>query len=120
FQTARRFMKLMCDKPRMPKQPVYGINDWYFSYGNNSAKLILEHTKLIAPAADGLKNRPFSIIDDGWFQTSPCGPEGKWSWGDNMATPNTNFPDMKKLAEDIRAEGMRPGLWTRPLSIKAG
>ena len=120
FETARRFMKLMCDKPRMPKQPVYGINDWYFSYGNNSSKLIMEHTKLIAPAADGLKNRPFSMIDDGWFKTSACGPEGKWSWGDDMITPNKNFPDMKKLADDIRKEGMRPGLWIRPLSIKAG
>lgn len=120
FETARRFMKLMCDKPRMPKRPVYGINDWYFSYGNNSSKLIMEHTKLISPAADGLKNRPFSMIDDGWFKTSPCGPEGKWSWGDDMITPNSNFPDMKQLADDIRKEGMRPGLWIRPLSIKAG
>ncbi len=120
FETARRFMKLMCDKPRMPKQPVYGINDWYFSYGNNSSKLILEHTRLIAPAAEGLKNRPFSMIDDGWFKTSPCGPEGKWTWGDDMITPNSNFPDMKQLADDIRKEGMRPGLWIRPLSIKAG
>ncbi len=120
FETARRFMKLMCDKPRMPKQPVYGINDWYFSYGNNSSKLILEHTRLIAPAAEGLKNRPFSMIDDGWFKTSPCGPEGKWTWGDDMITPNDNFPDMKQLADDIRKEGMRPGLWIRPLSIKAG
>lgn len=119
FHTARRFMKLMCDKPRMPKQPVYGINDWYFSYGNNSARLIMEHTRLIAPAAAGLKNRPFSMIDDGWFKTSPCGPEGKWTWGDDMITPNTNFPDMKLLADDIRKEGMRPGLWIRPLSIKA-
>ncbi|MBL7832459.1 MAG: alpha-galactosidase [Cyclobacteriaceae bacterium] len=120
FHTARRFMKLMCNKPRMPKQPVYGINDWYFSYGNNSARLIMEHTRLIAPAAAGLKNRPFSMIDDGWFKTSPCGPEGKWTWGDDMITPNTNFPDMKQLADDIRKEGMRPGLWIRPLSIKAG
>lgn len=120
FETARRFMKLMCDKPRMPKQPVYGINDWYFSYGNNSSKLILEHTRLIAPAAEGLKNRPFSMIDDGWFKTSPCGPEGKWTWGDDMITPNDNFPDMKQLADNIRKEGMRPGLWIRPLSIKAG
>lgn len=120
FETARRFMKLMCDKPRMPKQPVYGINDWYFSYGNNSSKLILEHTRLIAPAAEGLKNQPFSMIDDGWFKTSPCGPEGKWTWGDDMITPNSNFPDMKQLADDIRKEGMRPGLWIRPLSIKAG
>lgn len=120
FETARRFMKLMCYKPRMPKQPVYGINDWYFSYGNNSSKLILEHTRLIAPAAEGLKNRPFSMIDDGWFKTSPCGPEGKWTWGDDMITPNRNFPDMKQLADDIRKEGMRPGLWIRPLTIKAG
>ena len=120
FETAKRFMKLMCDNPRMPKQPVYGINDWYFSYGNNSSKLILEHTKLIAPAAAGLKNRPFSMIDDGWFKTSACGPEGKWSWGDDMITPNSKFPDMKQLADDIRKEGMRPGLWIRPLSIKAG
>jgi alpha-galactosidase len=118
FQTARRFMKVMCDTPRMPQQPVYGINDWYFSYGNNSSALIIEHTKLIAPAADGLKNRPFSIIDDGWFKTSPCGPEEKWSWGDDMITPNKNFPDMKQLADDIRKEGMRPGLWMRPLSVK--
>jgi len=35
FLTARRFCALMCDKPRLPKQPVYGINDWYFAYGNN-------------------------------------------------------------------------------------
>jgi alpha-galactosidase len=120
FDSARKFMKLMCDTPRMPKQPVYGINDWYFSYGNNSAKLIMEHTRLIAPAADGLKNRPFSMIDDGWFKTSPCGPDGKWSWGDDMITPNSNFPDMKQLADDIRRAGMRPGLWIRPLSIQAG
>jgi len=49
FQTTRRFTKVMCDKVRMPKQPVYGINDWYFTYGNNSEKLILEHTRMMAP-----------------------------------------------------------------------
>ena len=38
FATAQRFCKLMCPKPRLPKQPVYGINDWYYAYGNNSAK----------------------------------------------------------------------------------
>lgn len=62
FQTARRFMTVMCAKARMPKEPVYGINDWYFSYGNNSEKLILEHTQLMVPMAEGLSNRPFSVI----------------------------------------------------------
>lgn len=32
FQALRRFTKIMCDKARMPKEPVYGINDWYFTY----------------------------------------------------------------------------------------
>ncbi|RZJ14080.1 MAG: hypothetical protein EON51_19370, partial [Acinetobacter sp.] len=29
YQTTTRFCKLMCDRPMLPKQPVYGINDWY-------------------------------------------------------------------------------------------
>ena len=33
FSTAQRFCKLLCPNPRLPLQPVYGINDWYFAYG---------------------------------------------------------------------------------------
>jgi alpha-galactosidase len=114
FVALKEFLKKMCDKPRMPKQPVYGINDWYFSYGNNSEKLIIEHTEMMAPMADGLKNRPFSVIDAGWFQNPPSSPND-CCWGDNMHTPDEKFGDMGKLAEKIRTIGMRPGIWTRPL-----
>jgi alpha-galactosidase len=114
FQTARRFAQTMCDKSRMPQQPVYGINDWYFSYGNNSEKLILEHTAMMAPMADGLSNRPFSVIDAGWFQDSPALPND-CCWGDTMSRPNEKFGDMGLLADQIKKAGMRPGLWTRPL-----
>lgn len=114
FQTARRFTTLMCDQPRMPKEPVYGINDWYFSYGNNSEKLILEHTEMMAPMAEGLSNRPFSVIDAGWFQDSPH-HKNDCCWGDNMHSPNQKFGDMGKLASKIKQIGMRPGIWTRPL-----
>ncbi|CAN5600513.1 hypothetical protein BH11BAC3_BH11BAC3_22160 [soil metagenome] len=114
FQTTRRFTKLMCAKARMPKQPVYGINDWYFTYGNNSEKLILEHTTLMSPMTEGLRNRPFSVIDAGWFQTPSHMPDD-CCWGDNMHTPNNKFGDMEKLAANIKAAGMRPGIWTRPL-----
>jgi alpha-galactosidase len=114
FQASKRFMTVMCDKARMPKQPVYGINDWYFSYGNNSEKLILEHTELMAPMAEGLSNRPFSVIDAGWFQNPPSFPND-CCWGDNMDTPDEKFGDMEKLAEKITKLGMRPGIWTRPL-----
>jgi len=115
FLTARRFAGLMCASARMPKEPVYGINDWYFTYGNNSEKLIMEHTRMMAPLADGLKNRPFSVIDAGWFAASPSSPDDTSCWGDNMDTSNAKFPDMGKLAEKIRETEMRPGIWTRPL-----
>lgn len=114
FLTARRFMKTMCDHARMPAQPVYGINDWYFTYGNNSEDLILEHTNLMAPMAEGLSNRPFSVIDAGWFVTSPSVPNDS-SWGDRLDLPNSKFGDMSRVAERIRKAGMRPGIWTRPL-----
>jgi len=114
FQTTRRFTKVMCDKARMPKHPVYGINDWYFTYGNNSEKLILEHTKMMAPMADGLENRPFSVIDAGWFKGPSFSPNDV-CWGNDMKTHDENFSDMGQLAEKIRKTGMRPGIWTRPL-----
>jgi alpha-galactosidase len=114
FQTTRRFVGTLCDQDRTPAQPVYGINDWYFTYGNNSAKLILEHTKLMAPMAEGLSNRPFSVIDAGWFQAPPASPND-CCWGDTMGASNDRFGDMEKLAEKIRQIGMRPGIWTRPL-----
>lgn len=111
FATTQRFAKFMCAKPRLPKAPVYGINDWYFSYGKNSAKLIMEHTELIAPLAAGLKNRPFSVIDDGWFVVS----QTKGNSSADVLKPNERFGDMANLASQISNTGMRPGLWTRPL-----
>ncbi|MEP6750509.1 MAG: hypothetical protein ABJB86_22420 [Bacteroidota bacterium] len=114
FQTTRRFMSKMCAKVRMPEQPVYGINDWYFTYGNNSEKLIIDLTEMMAPMADGLENRPFSVIDAGWFIGPPSSPND-CCWGDNMDTPNAKFGDMRRVAAKIKKAGMRPGIWTRPL-----
>ena len=114
FQTGRDFAKLMCDKPRMPSEPVYGINDWYFTYGSNSEKLILEHTELMMPMAAGLTNKPFSVIDAGWFNGPPSSPND-CCWGDRMDIPNAKFGDMHRVAEKIRSVGMRPAVWTRPL-----
>ena len=117
FLTARRFCKLMCEKPRLPKQPVYGINDWYYAYGNNSAKLIKELTALMADLVTDTDNRPFSVIDAGWAVYSPYLP-GDGGWADDFSKPNDKFRDMHLMAEDIVKLGMRPGLWTRALCAK--
>lgn len=117
FATLRRFCKLMCDKPMLTAKPVYGINDWYFAYGNNSAALILEHTSMLAALASDSSNKPFSVIDAGWAIKSPLMPDD-CCWGDDFTMPNKKFGDMQQLASQIKELGMRPGLWTRPLCAK--
>ena len=69
---------------------------------------------MMASLADGLDNRPFSVIDAGWFAKSSTSPNES-CWGNDMVTPNEKFPDMARLAGKIRNTGMRPGIWTRPL-----
>ncbi|RWY54154.1 alpha-amylase family protein [Mucilaginibacter gilvus] len=103
YATLTRFCKIMCPKPRLPKQPVYGINDWYVVYGNNSFNSIKEQTTVMSGLVSDTNNRPFSVIDDGWQQP------------DDFSIVNDKFKDMHKMADEIKSHGMRPGLWTRPL-----
>ncbi|QJD98079.1 hypothetical protein HH214_20460 [Mucilaginibacter robiniae] len=106
FATATRFCSIMCAKPRLPKQPVYGINDWYAVYGNNSFNSIKSQTAFMAELVTDVANRPFSLIDDGWQVP------------DDFSKPNEKFKDMRLMAQEIKHLGMRPGLWTRPLVAK--
>ncbi len=117
FATVRRFCAQMCENPKLTLKPVYGINDWYFAYGNNSAQLILETTSMMAALASDADNPPFSVIDAGWAIKSPLLPDD-CCWGDDFSVSNNKFGDMKKLAEQIKSIGMHPGIWTRPLSAK--
>jgi alpha-galactosidase len=103
FQTDQRFCRMMCEKPRLPQKPVYGINDWYFAYGKNSKQLILDSTRMMMELAPATDNKPFSVVDDGWMMNA------------DFMKPNEQFGDMSAVAADIKNIGMRPGLWTRPL-----
>jgi alpha-galactosidase len=114
FATAHRFCGLMCPNPRLPKQPVYGINDWYFAYGNSSYDLIIQHTTLLADLATDSNNKPFSVVDDGWSAYT----NKEKNYRNDYSQPNDKFKDMHKLASDINQLGMRAGLWTRPLSTQ--
>lgn len=87
--------RLLCPHPRLPAEPVYGSNDWYYAYGNNTADGILRDTDLIASLAPAAGPRPFSVIDAGWEN-------------------NPRFPDMAQLSEQIRSHRARPGIWIRP------
>ena len=108
FDSAKAFCTAMCEKPLLPAKPVYGSNNWYYKYGNNtSSEASLGDARLLAelvPASVG--NRPFSVIDMGWH----AGREGA---GPSRLTSG-RYPDMANLAEKIKALGIRPGIWTRP------
>ena len=117
FQADHRFCGLMCEKPRLPKQPIYGINDWYFAYGNNNFDLIKNTTATMSELVTDTNNKPFSVIDAGWATYSPYLP-GDGGWNDDFSKPNDKFKDMHLLGDEIKKLGMRPGLWMRPLCAR--
>lgn len=108
FTAAVDFCKLMCPNPMLPKEPVYGSNNWYYAYGKSSYEKIMTDAKLIAELAGQNKNKPFMVIDDGW-QPNSC--DGPW-------IANEAYGDMKKVADDFKALGVKPGIWFRPLLDK--
>lgn len=111
FVALHAFCKQMCAAPRLTSQPVYGSNDWYWAYGNNSAasvRLDTEHLVELAPTGN---NRPFSVIDDGWQPERSKDKLGVGTWDHG----NEKFGDMQALAGDIKRIGARAGIWIRPL-----
>jgi alpha-galactosidase len=109
FVAAQAFCKLMCDQPLMPSYPVYGGNNWYYAYGKSTHEKILKDSRFISELAGISDNRPFMVIDDCWqLGSGVSGNGGPW-------IGNRDFPDMKRLAEEMKAIGVRPGIWCRPL-----
>lgn len=107
FAAQKAFCAQMCPKPLLAKHTLYGTNDWDFAYGNNSRELIEGVSRTISDLSPSTSNRPYSVIDDGWSQ----GGLGHGPW-----LGNDKFGDMGKMAERMKALGVRPGLWFRPLT----
>ncbi len=116
FSALCDFCKVMCDNPRIPDRQIFGGNDWYCNYGDNSFDKILTHTKRIVECTKNCSEKPFMVIDDGWeicHHQSENDDEyyngGPWRYA------NDNFVDMKKMADAIHDNGAIPGIWLRPL-----
>jgi alpha-galactosidase len=89
--------RALCARTSRPRAPIYGANDWDYSYGSSTAETILRDTEFIAGVSPSGGVRPFSVIDGGWSNGTPA------------------WPDMGKLAGAIRQTQVRPGIWVRPL-----
>ncbi len=108
FANLKDFCRKMCPQPLLPEERVYGGNNWYYAYGKSSYKQIISDAAFQAELSEGIDNKPFEVIDDCW-QINRCA--GPWY-------PNRKFKDMKKLADEIKELGARPGIWVRLLRNK--
>jgi alpha-galactosidase len=105
---------MMCKKPLLPANPVYGSNNWYYAYGNDtSAERSLHDAQLLAELVPAnISNRPFCVIDMGWHAARHGASPARQT--------SSAYPDMAALAQKMRSLGVRPGIWTRPtLTIEA-
>ena len=111
FDFQRKMLKKLCPAPKLAKQPVYGGNNWYYAYGVSSREEILADAKFISELSPNAENRPYMVIDDGWQlhhneHGGCCG--GPW-------TGNEDYGDTAALAQEMKALGVKPGIWIRPL-----
>ena len=58
YEVAKSFAKKMCDAPVLPKQPVFGVNNWYWAYGNISDEDVIEEAKQLKKLTEGCKHKP--------------------------------------------------------------
>jgi alpha-galactosidase len=98
---AHAFCRSLCTHPRLLQSPVFGSNDWYYAYGHNTEAGILRDAALMRELAPADGPKPFTVIDDGYQDPK-------------------RFPDLPGLPDKIRAKGVRPGIWVRPLRAESG
>jgi alpha-galactosidase len=112
FRAAEDFCRMMCEKPNLPKEPIFGVNNWYWAYGRISHESVATETDQLMQMTEGTKHRPYIILDDGWQLNRTYGKNayigGPW-------LPNDRFGDMRRTADMIRSKGAKAGIWFRPL-----
>ncbi|MBN1956077.1 MAG: alpha-galactosidase [Anaerolineae bacterium] len=87
---------------RIPPAPPTGWCSWYYYYGQNSARDVLQNVAAIDRHALPLD---VILLDDGY----------QAAIGDWFAVDRRKFPDgMEAVAEAVRGAGHRLGIWTAP------
>lgn len=117
FATQCALSRLLCPDP-LPVGPIVGCNNWYYAYGRNfDAAAVLRDARVVSELVGDHPVRPFGVIDDGWSQDGMADGRiasgGPWDAGRAGA-----FPDLPEVAAGIKAQGVRPGIWFRPLLVR--
>ena len=114
YRAAEDFCRMMCEKPNLPTEPVFGVNNWYWAYGNITHASVMEECDYLMEMAADATCRPHMIIDDGWQLNRYSHHFGSYNGGPWDKT-NGGFADMALTADEIHARGAKAGIWMRPL-----
>jgi alpha-galactosidase len=112
YSVAKRFAKMLCERPVLPKEPIFGVNNWYWAYGKISHDSVMKETDHLLKMTEGTRHRPYMILDDGW-QLNRTYDTGAYIGGPWLA--NDRFGDMRRTADAIHEKGAKAGIWFRPL-----
>jgi alpha-galactosidase len=104
----------LCTDP-LPTGPLVGANNWYYAYGKDfDADAVVADARLVAELVGDHPVRPFGVVDDGWSIDGTA--DGHQSSGGPWDAGRAgSFAGMAEVAARIAAEGVRPGIWFRPL-----
>ena len=113
YATQSALASAVCRDP-LPVGPLVGANNWYYAYGKNfGLDAVIRDARMINELSDSHPVRPFTVVDDGWSVDGVADDRpasgGPWDRG------RGDFRAMADVAAAIAAEGVRPGLWFRPL-----
>ena len=114
YRAAEEFCRMMCPRPNLPREPILGVNNWYWAYGSITHDSVLDECDYLMEMAADATCRPHMIIDDGWQQNRYSHRFGSYNGGPWDKT-NAGFSDMARTADEIHARGARAGIWMRPL-----
>ncbi|MFW6218164.1 MAG: hypothetical protein ACOC4K_04125 [Verrucomicrobiota bacterium] len=103
--------RMASEEFRPPAHTVYGGNNWYYAYGHITEDQCVDDAARIAQLSAGNSERPYMLVDDGWQIKHQPGLYNAGPWHEG----NEKFRSLPRMAERMRAEGTRPGLWYRPL-----
>lgn len=114
FVSAEKFCARMCEKPVALDQPLFGVNNWYWAYGNISHDSIMVETDQLMDMCRDTTAKPYMILDDGWQVNRFKSKTGSYNGGP-WDRPNEKFTDMAETAAAINEKGAHAGIWFRPL-----
>ncbi len=115
FNSARAFCRQMCDNTVLPKEPVFGVNDWYWAYGKVTRDIVRQELRELMELSVDAKCKPYLMIDDGWQKYHYISKTHGGYNGGPWDTPTESFGSMAETANEIHEKGAKAGIWFRPL-----